>query len=36
MKSHNQHIDNFIDLTVLKSDRLGIPLQYSSVNIKDV
>jgi hypothetical protein len=27
--------DNFIDLTVLKSDRLDIPLQYSRVNIKD-
>jgi len=29
-------IDNFIGLIVLKSAILGMPLQYSGVNIKNV
>ena len=36
LTSHNLHIDNFIGLTVLKSAILGMPLRYSSVNIKNV
>jgi hypothetical protein len=35
-QSHNEHIDIFIGLTVLKLDQLSTRLQYSRVNTKDV
>jgi hypothetical protein len=36
VKEYNKYVDNFIDSRILKSDPLSLPLQYSSVNMKDV